>query len=677
MLASTEEQYMHVYTVLRPFITILVFSAILFHLPLVSAGQETVDWWEAQRDINVALMQQGTSIAKLATDISAKIPENAQDAMFKLCVLMRAGMNKETIEALRELRTLSPKLENRQIESIYYDACDNVLAWDVARATVEVFAENIANLELKYRLLTHFQDSGWTVDEVDKWLAGMPKGKQNFWVKERLRFNIKQGQGELLLKELSNSVRENPQDIEGAAAFLDVLAYAGLKGKEKVDLLWMAKTIKPNLATEARKIATGLGSLYQWTVAARFYRQAIDIPLTEDESEKLGMTVAIIVPPEKLNAMFAANAREELAKCLLNLGKEDQAQRWMVEAADIREKYNLGLDALFAGRVQLASGQRIIEGRIKEKEKKSENDPQYWQDRAKYYRGRNEPTQEEEAIMKGFTLTESQPLERFETGGYIDWRTRFLNDYARFLKREKRIDDGVALLRREIDHSPPTSKSAERAAFLLAGDFDKGISADDTLLWNWLESRTKWENTEKGLLRRLLEKAGRDDRDRFFTRAEELVSGKDPTRASTLGWIMNRMVFPKRSIPLLEYVVENAQDEKLIEQAHFVLLESYLDIDDWEHAEEVFPRVAKSLTAKELSKRYSLIAVAAAKAGAKTDAMRIWSRVANMSPLHIDGLKYLVKAGLKNELEIFYLNMQKEMPSSEAPAKALMALEEK
>ena len=109
----------------------------------------------------------------------------------------------------------------------------------------------------------------------------------------------------------------------------------------------------------------------------------------------------------------------------------------------------------------------------------------------------------------------------------------------------------------------------------------------------------------------------------------------------------------------------------------FTLFESYLDTGDWKHAEEVFPDAAKRLTPKELPEWYSRVAVAAAKAGAKTDAMRIWSRVANLSPSQMDGLEDLVEAVLRNELKNFYRKMQKEMPSSEVPAKALMALEKK
>jgi tetratricopeptide (TPR) repeat protein len=231
------------------------------------------------------------------------------------------------------------------------------------------------------------------------------------------------------------------------------------------------------------------------------------------------------------------------------------------------------------------------------------------------------------------------------------------------------------MLRKEIEHSPPASESAERAAYFLAGDFNKGISADDTLLWNWLAGRPKWEYTEERLLWRLLESARRDDLDRYFARAEELAKANDLSRAGALGWIMNRMRFPERSIPLLKYVVENTQDKRQKESATFTLLESYRDIGDWKHAEEIFLQTVNRFTTEEIPKWYSRLAVAAAKAGAKTDAMRLWSQVANLNPSYTDGLYNLVYAGLKDELVNFYSQMQKEMPSSEAPARAMKILE--
>lgn len=668
---------MHVYTVLRPLTAIVVFLAILLNSSAVSAGQETADWRKAQRDVTVMLMERGTAIAELVEDVSTSTPASGQEAMFKLSVLMRAGINKETIEALRELKALCPQLDNYQVASIYYYACDTVQAWDVAKATVEVFADNVSEMALYNRMLKHFLNSGWTVEKVDEWLAGMPKGDRNFWVKERLRFNMKHGRGEALVRELSDSVRENPQDIEGAVAFLDALVYARHTGREEYELAWMAEAIKPERATLAHDIASRLKDLKNWMTAVTFYRQAIETQLTDEEVRHLGMMCAAFVPPERLRAMFAAHAREGMAECLLKRGKKDQAQKWMVEAADIREKHNLGLNALFAGQVQAASGQRVIESRIKEEEEKSENDPEYWWRRALYYQGRNEPDQQEQALRKGLSLTTPQPEPERQLRGHVDWRSRLLADYAHFLARENRTGEAVTLLRKEMESSPANSAPSKKAAHVLTFDFEKHIRVEDKVLWNWLAKQPKWEHTEKRVLGRMLESAKQDDLDRYFSRAEKLADGSDPSRSHTVGWIMNRMNFPKRSVPLLQYAVQSAEDKELKERAGFTLFESYLDTGDWKHAEEVFPDAAKRLTTKELPEWYSQVAVTAAKAGAKTDAMRIWSRVANLSPSQIAGLEDLAKAGLRNELKDFYCEMRKRMPLSEAPARALMVLEKK
>jgi tetratricopeptide (TPR) repeat protein len=623
------------------------------------------------------LMERETDVAELVKGVVKSTPKTGQEAVFKLSVFMRSGMNKEAIEALRELKALAPRLDNYQVSSIYYDACDNVRAWDVAKATVEVFADNVSEVALDNRLLKHFLNSGWTVEKVDQWLAGMPKGTRNFWVKECLRFSMRHGRGEALVRELSDSVRKNPKDIDGAVAFLDGLIYARHTGGEKWDLSWMGEAIEPGLATEAEQIASRLKTLNSWMTATTFYRQAIDMPLTDEEVRHLGMIRAAFVPPERLRAMFTAHAREGMAECLLKLDRKDQAQQWMVEAADIREKHNLGLNALFAGQVQAASGQRIIEDLIKEKEKKSEDDPQYWRERAQYYWGRNEPAQEEEALLRGLALTTPQPEPERRFRGPVDWRSWLLADYTRFLMREKRIGKAVELLRKEIKQAPATSESAKRAAHLLAFDFDKQIRVDDAVLWNWLSNRPKWGYTEERLLWRILESAKGDDLDKHFIRAEEFALGKDPSRTYTIGWIMNRKRFPKRSIPLLKYAAGNADDKELKGRAVFTLFESYLDTGDWRHAEAVFPGAALRLTPKELPEWYSRVAVAAAKAGAKADAMRIWSRVANLSPSTMGGLEDLVRSGLRKELTNFYREMQEKMPSSTIPAKVLKSFEEK
>ena len=671
---------------------IIKFTLILCLLLCVQvsfAGQKDVDWWRIQKDLTNRLLDSEIDIVQLTKEVSSKEPQDGYEAMFKFSVLMRAGMNKEAIETLSELKMLSNGIKNYDISTIYYDACDYIKAWDIAQAVVEVFAEDISEIELQNRLIEHFSNSGWSIEKIDNWFAEMPKGKNNFWIKERIAFNVKHNQGDKLIKELSDNVRNNPDDIENVITFLDALIYAR-RNNETWDLSWMSEVIKPKLITQAESIASKLSTLSQLSTAKVFYQYALDMELSEDEVRQLSMFNQVFIPNEIVRARFKVRIREDMSKCLLDLDMKEQSQNLMVEAADIREEYGLGLNALFSGRVQAASGQQVIEGRILEKEKLSEYDPEYWSERARYYQGRKEAAQEEEALIKGLALTKPQIEPQRIFKGHRDLRSSLLNDYARFLKRQNRSQDAVDLLLKEITEVPTNSESAIQAARLLAYEFEKLISIDDEVLWTWLENRTKWEYPEERLLHRMLENTVPAQRtfelrvpendiseilDKNFSRGEKLAFDNDPSRACTLGWIENRMGFPKRSIILLRYAYENTNDKDLKEESAFNLFESYLETDNWKNAEKIFSEAAKRLSYKETSEWYSRIAIAAAKLGDKEDAMRIWNRAANLYPASFGLLGKISKYGLKEELKDFYNQMQKKLPNSEVPVKAISILE--
>jgi len=548
-------------------------------------------------------------------------------------------------------------------------------AWNVAKSAVEIFAETVSDLSLSNRLLKHLLATGWTFEEVDEWLAGMPKGKDGFWVKARLRFNTEHGRGEALAKKLCKEVRKNPEDLDGVFVLLDALYSARFVGEKKLELSWMPKEIRSKLATDAEEIARKLKRLENWEEAKSFYERAIDTPLTEEEVRRLRMS-QIPLPPKKVRAMFEAGTRDSLAECLLELGRNAEAQKWMQEADDIRKKHNIDRNARFAGMVQGASGQRVIEGRIKEEEKDSESDPEYWRERAQYYRGRKEAALEEEALLKGLALCEPQLEPNPPTKGHMDMRGWLLANYAHFLRRQSRIVDAAKILRTELQQAPACSGSAKQAASVLATDFEKQVKANDEILWRWLGNRPLWDYTEERLLWQMLENADRDSLNQHFTRAEEMTQDADPSRALTLGWIMNRLQCAKRSIPLLKQAVEKAEDEEFKKRASFELFSSYLDTGDWKHAEALIPVASNRLNAGELPRWCSRVAANAAKTRARDDAMRLWGRVSNLCPCRFDGMEDFVGAGLGSELKTFYEKMRKRMPLSDVPDKALAALEE-
>jgi hypothetical protein len=231
--------------------------------------------------------------------------------------------------------------------------------------------------------------------------------------------------------------------------------------------------------------------------------------------------------------------------------------------------------------------------------------------------------------------------------------------------------DAVSLLKQELREAPADSASAQMAARMLAFDFQKMIDPDEDIYWAWLERRTKWEHSEERLLREMLKNVERDEIAPYFVRAEKLASDAEPSRSKALGFIMNRMSFPRRSIPLLKYAVERGDNEDFRESAALYLFESYLDCRYWERAEGIFPQASRRLTVRELPEWLAKIAVTAARMDAREDAMRIWRVVSNIDPTELGAIRKLAAAGLSKELEEHYQDMQMKLPGSVVPRKAL------
>jgi tetratricopeptide (TPR) repeat protein len=554
------------------------------------------------------------------------------------------------------------------LSGIYYAACDEHYDWDVARNVADIFAGSISEINLENRLIKHFLASGWSVEDIDNWLAQKPRGKDSFWVKERLRFSVKHHRAEELIDQLAVAVRNSPEDIPGALDFLDALIYSR-RNAEQWDVSWIGEICKPGKALQAAELADRLKILENWDTAAKFYSMTMTIPLTPEEAHKLMMSYQVAMSEQIVRAGFAVRVRESLCKCLLELGRNEEAQKLMEEAVMLRKEHKLNDNLYLAGKIQAASGARVIEEGILEEEESSRDDPRYWLNRASYYRGRNEIDQEEEAYRKALPLTVPAPKPRGKVPENI--RAEVIRSYAWFLKRQKRDIDAVSLLKREMLESPADSSSAQTAARMLAFEFQKMIDPNEDIYWAWLERRMKWEHNEERLLWEMLKNVERDEIAPYFIRAEKLCEGAEPTRSKALGFIMNRMGFPRRSIPLLKYAAEHGDSEDFQESAIFYLFESYLDCRYWESAEQIFPRASKRLTARELPEWLGKIAVIAAQAGARGDAIRIWKVVSNIAPTELRGIEELVAAGLSKELKEHYQDMQAKLPGSVAPQKAL------
>ncbi len=682
--------------------TVLAVLVVIATAVKVQAADEA-DWWKAERDVMAQLMQPDASLVELVQATRRAKPASAQEALEQLSVFTRVGLAKDAVGALRELQRFRPNFGGAA-PALFHDLTRERESWDAAAALLEIFAETIPpNSGVVEPLVEHFLADGQTVKQVDDWLAAKPAGVDNVWINERLAFLMRNGQGAELEKNLADRARNHPQDggkaIEYLAAVQFVFPY---RQTPQPDLKWMAEVCRPQLATQAVEIAEILRWLKAPETAVVFQRMAIALELTDAELHEMAKLSQAMTSEESLRASFAVRTRERLADLLLQTGAADEAQKFMLEAAEIRERAGLGRNALLAGRTQAASGRRVVENQILAAEKLSEDDPRYWRERASYYHGREEFELEEQALRRRLALTAPQleaPLKSLS-----DSRRRAVNDLAYFLVQRKRLSETVDLLRAELIEAPADSDASEGAARFFAYEIPDEIHGDDPVLWNWLANRPVWDNVERRLLWRMLEHAAPELPDRAFLspadgqlvareprplkgldqqlqQAEKLAIGDDPSRGLTLGWILNRMKLTERSLAPLEDALRRATDDEMKEDIAFTLLESNLASQDWRRADELFPIARGKLTPSEIVEWQLRIATLAAQTAAKEDALRIFRQAANLDLANVSitenrqSLQALVAAGLRDDLVEHYQDFQTALPDSDIPSRMLQWLQ--
>jgi len=654
---------------------IIVFTLITAS-PSVLVADEP-DWWIVQQAVTEKLREPDVDFATFARKTMTTNATVGQEAMIRLSVMLRGLLLDEADKSLNQLKATCPTLGLDQIKAIYYNAGDQFNAWPTARRLLELYADEVDDVTLDNRLLKHWRANGTSAAEIDAWFAARPAGKNDFWIKERVRFAVAQNIGDALLEQMEAGIRKNPGDIARAITLLDSLLAArpGAYGEvAEHNLSWMTSIVKPKRATDAQRLASGLKQLERWSAAATFFETAIGLPLTDEEIQEAGEQRQATPSDSSMRAMIAAGLRRELAECLLKLEKADEAQKWIVEADNIAEEHHLARPAYIAGQVQAASGSDVIEDRIVIQEKLSENDPNYWLERARYYRGRKDAVKEEAALKKSLAAT--TPALPMRGKRPADLRAQALMQYAGLLDRDKRKSQAIDLLRNELAEAPADTASSLQAARMLGHEFPDEVDTSDDVLWRWLGNRPTWGATEERLLWRMLKRSPRNTRDRFVTRAETLCDGKDASRSFTLGWILNRMNDPARSIALLKSAAESAKDEELRRQANFTLFESWLDLGNWQEAEALYPTAALRLGTNEQPDWLARIATAAARAEARDDAMRIWRRAQTINPAGMYQLDQMARAGLHEPMAEYYRDMAAALPESRVPARALSRLAE-
>lgn len=462
--------------------------------------------------------------------------------------------------------------------------------------------------------------TAWFQERADAWetaLEAHPEKKaertfretyrfraQNAWWQLLQQAHVQAGTQDRLLDPLKAEAQKTTNSPEKRTdALMKFLQMEVLCPRQ--DLAWVADCAPP-LALDLVMVSDQLRLLKEFPTAHAFLLRALETPLTPPEIAAICRESSAFLSEETAQHQWEIHLHGALAECCLEMDAPKEAQKWMLRQKELCETYGLPMNLRLAGMVQTASGQRVVQNQIlaaepgpereTEEEAPSESAADYWLKRADYFQGRGAEGEAEleKALQKGLTFRENEFTRR-----------QFLTRLAELWYSQGKCAEVRELFLAEL-RAEPKMEETRRAAVIFLGRADrKGIlNPDAPELWKWLAETEDWSFTGERLLWRIFQTVQEETQRQRSERLNQLYEragqqAKTPERAAVLGWVLNRMEEPERSIPFLEQGRTSA-NEQLAVGAAFTLMESFIDLHDWAKAEAIFPDACAQLTTKEM-----------------------------------------------------------------------------
>lgn len=626
---------------------------------------------------------------------------NTAEILRRLDISVRAGLTEDALAMVDALTSSRPAMEKHELLSVASYLIDR-RDWAVARRVLERFPQVEHGGVPK--MIEAWLNTGTAPEEIDRWLEARAVGNFPFWTLHRVKLRLRLGTQGQLLDALLAAVKVEPTNAAKAILYLDALAAADAASRAERPVSWMGDLCKPVSAGACYELGTKLYARGEVRAACAIFERSMTLPFTEDDARRV-VHQRVQIKAEK-ERDIRRWVRRSLIECYSRTGKSDEAAKL---AAQLQKEEEIG-DSLDPDRVRRAAEAAPTSapttGTAREKENASSDSPQYWLSRAAYYRGRNESGDAEAAFKKALESAPFEPYRRrFKSPSPI--RVQILDAYSAYLQQRSRETDAIALLRKELSVAPPDSETGGTALLRLL-DMDRerrlsgrrrtsrpavhppadseerrAIAWDDPLLWTWLGGRVVWDVQEELVLSRALGVVPAERRNDFWQKAEALARGTDPSRAAVLGTLMTREHETDRAIPLLKDAIPRLRVDSgnvggsVFAHACVAFFEACVSTNDWREAEQVFSDAYGHAMAPHKGSQYGRIAVAAARAGDRADAVRLWKRRANLDLVaSLDELRLLVDNELREPLREYYAGIGKRLPASCVPARALDLLED-
>ena len=611
----------------------------------------------------------------------------------RLTIFARAGQRGRVLQTIHQLAEASdmPPVSHRWVAAA---AVKEIIGHDDLKA-LRAYSEQIMSVDtsIAEQLVRLWEKEG-DAKELDTWLAA--RGGQSVeWSRRRIYLRARLGTIKELLDELAAEVKANPEDRARVSLYLE----ANNLANRLQDVSWLAEALQPRNAFEFYEVGSLLRTDAPET-ATRLLEKSLEQPFTEQDMTLIRERILSRFPIQPRVRNWEKQLRfwtkKHLAELYRTLNQPHAAQIMVEQLVAMKADEDIMTEDVhqLAGAVQAQSGMRVVEAGILRDEANERASLPYWLERARYYAGRKEyatvmetyrqalvhlPLKLQEAATVGARLTLLQAFTMFATS----------RDAHEDGKRQERREEIKQILRREFTSAPLETLYALGVARIVANDefeLDDLKEAlfvrDKDALSRVLAARTEWAGEENWLIESIVcrESVSPQSKTHFWAQLETLATDGAASRAFHLADAMLSCREPGRAIPLLLGYLRQTKAERddkarfREEQGMSLLINAYLDTDNWRAAEKLLLS-REDLTERELIYELSLIAQVAARAGAFSDAVRLWKMKSNLDRRPLDGLGQLATTKAKEPLREFYLQMKKKDPLSFVPDAALRFLQ--
>ncbi len=622
-----------------------------------------VDWYATASTVDKQLQRR--DLLEWADQLAGQLQKgNPRTLITALEVFLRAGQPDRTSTVIEKLAAaksqFSPPMYwvDRLLKRKYYKQ---------ARTWFDTFEGSEANYDLMHPFILNWEATG-DRQELETWLRTKADKhtKRQFWPPYYYRYLARNGKLLPHLAILEQEIRNAPTKFPAIAQYLGLRTYL----RPHPDIGWLYEIARPEHASDAYSLARSAPSTHHKS-AIRLYDLSLSRPVTEYDHQAIQWFCSMTIEPDQVEGLLRTWAKAGLARVCFEAKDLDRAQE-LVEELTGKKDGTLGnlIGLEFAGTVQAASGKRVVENRIKKAEEENKDSVRYWLARASYYTGRKEHEQAEDALEKALALPPDQH------------RHEVMRDYAAYLLNQGNHAKAESLFRTELKRIGVKGRGANfciHQLMKLNGKVGVRFPWNDPILWEGFEFH---KASGSGRVQGNLEWAAKHARGEWANFKRRAMALADPNSPPPLryamGMILHRKNASGKGLAMMHAAFDQWPDRGYPARMHIrgEIKWIYLQQGSWRKAEKLFHADYDRLASRDRIGWLRQLAVAAAKAGDKDEAMRFWTRRARQDLTDHEGLRELASLGMKDQLTAYYKALARRAPKNAAIAAALKQLEQ-